>query len=461
MERRRRASSFGDAAGDPVKWAHVLLLLMLGEGTFGLSAFAAGRVAYGGEILISATAEDRERWRRSLTQCRLFRPNAGAPDAVEAELASDLGRWSGNQLSLSLVSGAAFHDGSPIEAKDVVRSLERSRTQSGALSSLFSELVFRRVGALEVVVETPKGMSAGTLRRLLAHPIASVRHGAHGCGAFRRSATTELEERYDAHVRHPRGRPWLDGVRLVQVDSRDTAVQSLVFEEADVTTWPSHRYRKDAQRVARAWSTVFAVPGVRWRSEAHRAVRRRFAALIQQRSYARYLDAPSRRAQTTLPPHLTRVKEAGAIRGGAVTLSELVVAYPAGRADLAELAQVVLGRLGKEVRGSVSLRAIEGLDLSRASSSDTPWDVALVDFAWEALDAPQAVALLSRAASKAPPTTDALHRARVAPWLRALRANAELIAVVHVERATYHRLGWHIAEGSGRSGGLGWSWRVP
>ena len=103
------------------------------------------------------------------------------------------------------VGGASFHDGTPIQAQHVVASLERVRSQTSSLRSLFKQLRFDVVGDLDIRVGLPRGMQHETLRHLLAHTVAAIRNQASGCGAFRRTLTAALEERFEAHAGHPRG----------------------------------------------------------------------------------------------------------------------------------------------------------------------------------------------------------------------------------------------------------------
>ena len=363
-------------------------------------ALAAGRVPYGGDLLVTTTAQERQGWQESLSDCRLFKPKqpqrGGSP--VELELARSLGSEGPRSLRLSIVGGASFHDGTPIQAQHVVASLERVRSQTSSLRSLFKQLRFDVVGDLDIRVGLPRGMQHETLRHLLAHPDAAIRNQASGCGAFRRTLTAALEERYEAHAGHPRGRPWLDSVRLIQVPSKDDAEQSLVFEEADLTIWPSHRYPKRVGASARAWSSVLAIPGRGFRGDGQRVARQRFASLIHERGYGHYLDAPSKKAEGLLPPPLARGGKAKRGKGERLSLLALTVAYPAGREDLAEIAQVVLGRVGRETSGERRVLAVDGLDLARARSESAPWDIALVDFPWRSLTRLQGALELADAA---------------------------------------------------------------
>ena len=80
---------------------------------------------------------------------------------------------------------------------------------------------------------------------------------------------------------------------------------------------------------------------------------------------------------------------------------------------------------------------------------------------WRSLTRLQGALELADAAGFVLPIKALHSQGRLDAWLKALNRSLEIIPIIHVERATYHRSHWHIAPGSGRSGGLGWSWEVP
>lgn len=419
-------------------------------------AEAAGRIPYGGVVRVSLTPEAVPMWRDSVSDCFLFQRRAGR---LSPELASDQGQWQDDSLTLTLASGARFHNGDLIEARHVVASLKRAGREASPLRTALALLMPRAVSPVVVNVRVPSGVGEDALRRLLAHPAAAIRHQGSRCGAFRPVGLTEDELRFEAHRGHPQGRPWLDGVTLTRVQTSERAVEALVFQKADVTETASSRNRAVADASPRGWSTVFAVPNARWRGRDGVAFRRRVAWLNRKTRFARHVDAPFERARGALPSGYGSPLRQEAVRTAPLDLAELVVAYPAGRADLKELAEVLRDTLRVDCEGAPRVLPVEGLTIERASRGEHSWTVALVTMEWSGLDASQAVIELANRASL--PTPDALRVLREGheAWLTQRHDEQALIPVLHLRKPAFHRRNWHLAQGAGQSGGLAWSWR--
>jgi hypothetical protein len=422
---------------------------------------AGGRIPYGGVIRVSLTLEELPTWTDSVSDCALFQPRAGVAEGVAPELAQDAGRWRDSALTLTLVPGARFHNGDAIQAQHVVASLKRAGREASPIRAALALLMPRAVDERVIDMRVPTGMSVSALRRLLAHPAAAIRHQGSRCGAFAPAGTAGGEARFEAHTGHPRGRPWLDGVTLTGVDTGDRAVQALVFDEADVTVTASARVRAVADSSPRGWSTVFAVPGDGWRGASGRQFRRRVAWLNRKTRFAKHLDAPFERAVSLLPSGFNSPVRLRAVRTGPLDLTELVVAYPTGRADLKELAEVLRDTLRVDCEGTPRVLPVEGLTLARAATGSHPWTVAIVTLDWTALDASQAVMELAAQASLRPPDALKILRGGHGPWLTLQHSDLALIPVVHLRKPAFHRRNWRLAPGAGLAGGLAWSWRQP
>ncbi|MDP6947157.1 MAG: hypothetical protein QF464_23610, partial [Myxococcota bacterium] len=329
-------------------------------------------------------------WERRINDCYLFR---GHPlGRAIGELAHTAGSSRGERLTLRLVEGARFHDGVPITAEHVLASIRRAARGASPLRGAFALLNVRVEAPHVVSIAAPRGITARTLRRLLAHPDLPIRTRTSRCGPFARTGPAALETAtYQAHVGHPRGRPWLDAVQLIIAESQQRSVDYLVDGDAEATTTPSHRYSKKARATQTRWSTIVAIPGPAWRGGPRAAMRRGAATLMRRRDFAAHMDGASRVALNLLPPdlapkHQTRGHDAPAVALG----GELRLAFPANRPDLEEIASVLRDRLAPEVSGIARVVPQPGLDLKMAVTGRRTWDLALVEVEWSALDAPQA-----------------------------------------------------------------------
>jgi hypothetical protein len=443
----------------------VKLWLALGLVVGSLSCFGAahagGRIPYGGVIRVSLTPEEVPTWTDSVSDCVLFQQKAGLGGGVTPELAQDAGRWQGNTLTLTIVPGARFHNGDVIKAQHVVASLRRAGREASPIRAGLAQLMPRAVGELVVDLRVPADVSASTVRRLLAHPAAAIRHQGSRCGAFSPVGAIGTEARFEAHGGHPRGRPWLDGVTLSRVATRDRAVQALVFKGADVTATASSRNTAISDASPRGWSTVFAVPGDRWRGSSGRQFRRRVAWLTRKTRFASHLDAPFERAASLFPSDYDASIRQGPVRAEPLELDQLIVAYPAARADLKELADVLRDTLRVDYEGTPRVLPVEGLTLEGAMRGAHPWTIAVVTLDWTAMDATQAVLELAHQASLPAPDALKVLREGHAAWLKARHSEQALIPMVHLRLPAFHRRTWRLANGAGRAGGLAWSWRQP
>ena len=421
---------------------------------------AGGRIPYGGTIRVSVTAEEFLGWANSVSDCVLFQ-HGPKGEALTPELAQGLGDFQSDALTITLVPGARFHNGDAIEARHVVASLKRAALEASPVRDALALLMPRAVNAHTVNLRVPSDIDVKTVRRLLAHPAAAIRHQGSRCGAFAPAGVVDSEARFKAHKGHPQGRPWLDGVSLVRAESADRAVQALVFDQADVTVTASPRNRAVADRSPRGWASVFVVPGERWRGPTERPFRRRIAWLNRKTRFARYLDASFERAVSFLPSSYGPPMRQSYVRTGPLELSELIVAYPAHRADLRALAEVLRDTLAVDCDGAPRVMPVEGLTLKAASGGSDTWTIAVVAHEWTGLDASQAVLEL---ASQAPlKRTDALRVLREGPEsvLREWQQDQSLIPLVHLRRPAFHRRDWRLGPGAGRFGGLAWSWAKP
>lgn len=377
------------------------------------------------------------------------------------ELAHDGGASDDGRLTLRIVEGARFHDGTTITAKDVVASLRATGTGTTPLERALRLLKFETLSPRAMTVAAPRGVSLTTLRDLLAHPIAAIRRGESRCGPFVPGRQAGQATVFEAHEGHPRGRPWLDRVEIIGTDSPEQATEALVFGDVEATTVASPRSRRGASVTNRGWGTVFAIPGDSFRGRSRAAARRRVAALMRGARFGAHLDTTVAAVDGFLPSALLARADKGARVEAGLAVDDLTIVYPAERSDLADLARAVRDTLRGDVQGVARVNPVAGLDLSRAAGASPNWDLALVEVEWTALDTAQGVL---EASSRLPVPSLRPEEALRGPldrWFAARREQAEVIPVVHVARPVFHKASWHLAVGSGSAGGLASSWRRP
>lgn len=442
------------------------------------AADGAGRRPYGGEVAVAVpnvqvledlqvAAAPHERLLAQLVGCRLLRlDTAGRP---HPEIARDIGRWRGGGLELELVDGLRFHDGSPLSVKDVMASFERlGRLEGAPLARLYKALRWTSTRAGELRVEGPPGTKAKTLRWLLARPEAVVMRGGEPgadrhCGAFEVDERSGGKLKLEAFEGHAQGRPWLDRVIVETLGRKATEAeeaQRFRFGGLDLTRVPSPRYKKAKRLDAGGWATVLAIPHPRYREASGRPLRRAVHASGQASRLARYVDWPSEPAQGVWPEGLGPTDAPIGKPETTLRFAGLVVAYPAGDANMAELARALRDGLGFLSSGAVRVVEIEGLSARKAAADKDPeWDLALVVHEWTGAHAAEVAEETAWLLGLEPPRLKDALAGSVKAWGKALVADATVIPLLHVKRPWFFRAGPRLQKAPGGLVELGWSWR--
>jgi len=173
-----------------------------------------------------------------------------------------------------------------------------------------------------------------------------------------------------------------------------------------------------------------------------------------------HLDASVATADGLLPPSLSPSGTPPHRVDRAVAVEALTIAYPADRADLADLARAVRDTMRGDVLGVAKAIPVAGLNLSRATGATPDWDLALVEIGWTAANPSQAALEASGRLPVPPVNIEQALRGAVGNWLAARREQMEVIPVIHVARPVFHRAGWRLAA-DGTWAGLASSWRNP
>ncbi|MGM0574573.1 MAG: ABC transporter substrate-binding protein [Myxococcota bacterium] len=440
-------------------------------------AEAAGRRPYGGTLRVAGHA--LEGWRdahvargvetralASWVHCGLLRTDERG--RVRPDLALGPGRAEDGALVLEVTPDATFHDGTSVTADDVVASLERlvRVRRRDSLGRLLGTVDARALDLGTVALRPPQGADLDVLRRLLARPeVAVLKHGTsgrgHACGAFRLAGRSAAAMTLEAHRGHPRGRPWLDEVRVVRVDGPRDEAAALRFGEVDVARRRSPRHEASRSVGASRHETLFAVPHPRWRGGGGLDLRRAVVALAARARLARYLDWPARAARSPWPPELAPTDAVVPEPAGRPRVEGMVIAYPAERSDLAEVARALRDALRPLSDGPARAIPVAAGSLAEARAAEKPdWDLALVSHAWSALDGVQAASELAAALGVEGPSPRSALAGRVADQAERVVRRVEAIPVLHLAPTVYHRPGWRVSvDGAGLTA-AGDSWRA-
>ncbi len=189
----------------------------------------------------------------------------------------------GRAVRVALRPGLRFHDGSPLTARDVARSLRRlQRSDAGWLLADIADIAVEKAA---VVLRARAGrgpLSAADIDELtlaLSAPMAAITRegeppdGANsGSGPFRLVRIDRRRQRVvlDAYDDHVAGRPFIDRVTLrwYQTGTREAAayeVGNLTLSQRGAIAYPDHRPKYDT-REATGPATVLVYAGVGARS---------------------------------------------------------------------------------------------------------------------------------------------------------------------------------------------------
>jgi peptide/nickel transport system substrate-binding protein len=172
-----------------------------------------------------------------------FPPGSADPARLEPDLAQSFERSAdGLTYTFRLRPGVRFHDGSPLEAEDVVFSLRRAAdAQRSAFAADYSPLAaVELVDAMTVRVRLKEavagalGLFANYHGGLIVSRRADAGGQAPGTGPFRLAATGGGQARLVAFDDHWRGRPALRGVDLRFVNSDATRELAYTANELDL-----------------------------------------------------------------------------------------------------------------------------------------------------------------------------------------------------------------------------------
>jgi MarR-like DNA-binding transcriptional regulator SgrR of sgrS sRNA len=389
-----------------------------------------------------------------LVHARLFRVVDGR---LLGELATGPGVASADTLTVTLVDGARFHDGTSVDSGDVVASLKRLATlgDGSPIGRLVGALGVSAQGPRTVVLTLPRGASVDEVRLLLARPEAAIlRQGRVGCGPFKVTAGEGDARVLVAWDGYALGRPWLQEVRLTRVSAaREEA--ALRFGDVEVGfARPERPVAAQAMRAGHAsWLIVFH-PRYRGQTSFKGFVRQ---AVLDAR-LSRYVDGRSTPAENPWPEGLAPVATPGRTAHSATGRPGLIVAHPP---DGEELARALRDALSPITLGSARVAPLAGSDPARAS--DPPWDLALVKLEWASLSKSQAAFELARALAIEGPRPDLVLGRKVGDWASGLLGRHEAVAAAHIEAEAWvtSRLGGVGSKGPSPDLNSGYRTRNP
>jgi len=412
-----------------------------------------GRKPYGGDVELRVSdasaivdphaALDRSgRMLAALTHCHLFRPVQALDGHIDIvpELAAGPGAFSGGALTVTLVDGARFHDDAPVTSADVIASMKRLATV-GPLKALFAEVKASDAAGRALVLQFPKGAQLDEVMALLARPEAAILHGGRavqgaGCGPYRASGTDPRGITLDAFGGHPEGRPFLDRVHVEVRAERGPRELATAFRygEVDVAWEPVQGAPAGAVNLGGGWASWLAIvrPGLRQNDRL--GLRRKMFAATRDARLARYIEGRGAVAVTPWPEPLAPTSTAiGA--GDASTLLGLVIAYPDGDDELAELARALRDALRMVASDNARVVPVARLTAqSAARQSDPIWDLAVVRHEWAA--STRATAALELADLLGLPglaASDVLS-GQTRRWADAVQARVDVIPLAHAPR---------------------------
>lgn len=407
--------------------------------TTAAAAVAGGRRPYGGSVDVAVkdlsglvdphTVETRSgRLAADLVHARLLR---FADGRVSGELSEDLGQVEGDTLVFTLVEGARFHDGAPVESPDVVASLRRLAAlgDQAPLGRLFAALQVSARGPRGVAVAMPRGAHPDEVRLLLARPEAAIIRGPSrvGAGPFKPGSAEGERRVLVAWDGYALGRPWLQQVRLVKVEpEREEA--ALRFGDVDVGFVKPER-PVGAIAVAAGQASWFLLFHPRYRAQqGFRGFVRQ--TLIDAR-LARYLDGRPSLGEVPWPEPLAPVTTSPRAAQSASGRAELIIAFAPGEGG-EELARALRDALSPIARGNARVTSVAGLSVERGRG-DPDWDMALVRYEWAALSRAQATFELARVFGLEPPRAEAVLARKVGDWALGVVSRYEAVAAAHVE----------------------------
>jgi hypothetical protein len=409
--------------------------------------FAGGRRPYGGSVDIPVrdflglvdphVVESRSsRLVADLVHARLFR---FSDNRLSGELSSGLGQVSGDTLTVTLVEGARFHDGSPVEASDVAASLRRlgALGEVSPIGRLVAALQVTAQGPRTVVIAMPRQSSVEEVRLLLARPEAAILESGQpgrGAGAFKPQPGDGERRVLVAWDGYALGRPWLQEVRLSRVTAER---EESAFRFGDIElSYEAPQGPTSATTIRGGFTSWLVVFHPRYRSTP--AFRGWVRQAILDARLTRYVDGRGMPADLPWPDLLAPI---GAPTRSAVSATgrpELVVAFAKGEPDSEELSRALRDAISPMALGNARVVAVPGMTASAArAASDPAWDMALVRWDWAALSKAQAVHELARVLGIDPPRpADVLGR-RINEWSADLVRRHEAIAAAHAERPVH------------------------
>ncbi|MCC6624045.1 MAG: hypothetical protein IT385_22500 [Deltaproteobacteria bacterium] len=384
----------------------------------------------------------------SLVHGRLFRPVVvGDRLDVVPELAAGPGAASEGALTITLHEGARCHDGQLLTPADVVATWARL-AQVGPLRAMAAGVRVAEAGPRAVTFTFPRGLSADELMMLLARPEAAMLRGGRaastaGCGAFRpTSVAPDASGRLalEAFAGHAEGRPWIDRIR-VRVDARVELATAFRYGESDVAWEPVVGASPSATVLPGGWTSFLVVPRPALRAPAQRDLRRRIAQLAGDARLQRYVEGRGASAVTPWPDALAPMPTSPLPPApSAAAVSGLVIAYPDGDAELAELARALRDALRSVSNDNARVVGVARLSLSSAAAEREPlWDLAVVRHGWASLTREQAAFELADALGQAFGSVGAGADALAGGarrWAEGIAARLDVIGLVHVPRGT-------------------------
>ena len=433
------------------------VVVVIGVSTTLLStAWGAGRRPYGAAIEVPVrdfsgladphVVETRSgRLVASLVHGHLFRVVDGV---YVPDLALGLGTWSGDALTVTLADTARFHDGSAVEASDVIASWKRIAAlgDQSAIGKLAQAVQVSDLGS-RTVVFSARGGVADEVRALLARPEAAILSRGQpgiGCGAFKpavlatvtgKPAPPDSERRtLVAWEGHALGRPWLQEIRLRRV-SAEREEAAFRFGEVELAFEPPRMTPAGATTVRGGWTSWLVIFHPRFRGPSGAPFRGWVHAASLDARLGRYVDGRSLPGEVPWPEPLAPSESKPLGAKAAVGRDQLVVAFTEGETDSEELARSVRDVVRPGARLDARVQAVRGLDLALArSAADPSWDLAIVRWEWASLTRAQAAHELARALGLSSPSgADVLAR-RVGDWARGVVQRTDALAIVHAER---------------------------
>ncbi|MCA9519877.1 MAG: hypothetical protein KC609_02850 [Myxococcales bacterium] len=371
---------------------------------------------------------------------------------VQPNLVEDRGELDAthNTWTLKLRTGLHWSDGRPLLARDVVKALRHLPIWIRQPFSAISAPSARTI-RLRLRFPVPHRL------QLLAHIAAAIvkprlnrhhRRSLVGCGMFRMlrkgSDLLLVPNRW-----YHRGRPYLNGIKLLQTVTSSTESDRFYLDQIDATLVPSTLYsrkrRPPRETVAPLEATIFLLFNTRSSTFGNIDARRAAWASLNLGNLRRFVPYPARVARTVLPTRYRSKRQLSqpSMRGRRLEASQpIVLIFDRDRPGHQALAKAVLGDISNGLQvGEIRFLALDSSEFKRRLDARRGFDIALVETLHLTRSRRVALAALMHQLTPSTPLLSTIHNGslgidgQLRKWLAAI----PFVPLLHLHRTLYHK----------------------